>query len=314
MFDGPVDALWIESMNTVLDDNKKLCLSSGKVLILSKFLTMMFEVEDLAVASPATVSRCGMVYMEPISLGYKPLFDSFLLKLHPVIKNLKKIVVELVEMFDLFVPECINLVRTNEEYVQTQDNSLVDALCKMLSCHFNHYTSSDFGKDHKQMMNNLQKSIPNLFLFCLIWSVCNTLKQEGKRQMNALVQKLLRQCSLDIFRLEVQEDFTIYDYCYDIQKNSWGQWRTTQSEFSIDPKLNFIEIIVPTDEFIRNVFIIKLLLVNGKNVLQIGPTGTGKSINCTQLLMNQLPENFSSTSIVLSSQTQAQQICDTLFA
>jgi len=92
---------------------------------------MMFETEDLSQASPATVSRCGMVLLEPQQLGYLPLIQSyinyvanFLLEKDPAWqKTLDKIRNILIYFSDL----TMEFVRLNCKFpVQTGPNFLVN--------------------------------------------------------------------------------------------------------------------------------------------------------------------------------------------
>jgi dynein heavy chain len=83
LFDGDVDALWVENMNSVMDDNRLLTLANGERIRLQKHCAMLFEVGDLQYASPATVSRAGMVYVDPKNLEYNPYWQRWIVITFP---------------------------------------------------------------------------------------------------------------------------------------------------------------------------------------------------------------------------------------
>ena len=70
MLDGDLDANWIESMNSVMDDNKMLTLASNERIPLKDHMRMLFELRDLRFASPATVSRAGIIFISS-DTGYQ---------------------------------------------------------------------------------------------------------------------------------------------------------------------------------------------------------------------------------------------------
>ena len=72
VLDGDIDPMWIESLNTVMDDNKVLTLASNERITLTPSMRLLFEISHLKTATPATVSRAGILYINPADLGWNP--------------------------------------------------------------------------------------------------------------------------------------------------------------------------------------------------------------------------------------------------
>jgi dynein heavy chain len=153
VFDGPVDAIWIESMNTVLDDNMTLCLANGERIKFNWTMRMLFEVADLAVASPATVSRCGMVYLTSQDLGWRPYVKTWCTALPtpPFTEKCKDL---LLDFFERYVDQGLVLLRKHGlEPVATEDTQLVISLCKLLQSVVNDQASTAHGAVSKDAQN-----------------------------------------------------------------------------------------------------------------------------------------------------------------
>jgi dynein heavy chain, axonemal len=287
MFNGPVDAIWIENMNTVLDDNKKLCLNSGEIIKMSNEMTMMFEVEDLAVASPATVSRVGIIYMEPRGLGLDVLIQSWLERMPPVTPQIVKNKLNL--LFDMYLQPSIFFLRSYlKELAPSVDNNLAESLMRILDCYLAPYIVKD-GEDPVSdlMIADLTTSIEPLFLFALTWSVGGTTNSDGRAMFDGYLRgEMFAQKSAWLF----PKEGTIYDYMFSWDTKKWIKWMEIIEKYEVDSRMEFSEIIIPTKDSVRNTYLMDLLLTQNKHVLMVGATGTGKTVNISQYLMGQAPK------------------------
>jgi dynein heavy chain len=101
-------------------------------------MNMIFEVADLAVASPATVSRCGMVYMQPDLLGWRPVLLSWLAALPAGVSETHK--AQMLALTDWLVPPCLRAAtKLLKAVLPMVDINLVCSLMRLLESHLDEF-------------------------------------------------------------------------------------------------------------------------------------------------------------------------------
>nr|XP_028557519.1 dynein heavy chain 2, axonemal isoform X1 [Podarcis muralis]XP_028557522.1 dynein heavy chain 2, axonemal isoform X1 [Podarcis muralis] len=290
LFDGPVDTLWIESMNSVMDDNKVLTLINGERIAMPEQVSLLFEVENLAVASPATVSRCGMVYTDYSDLGWKPYVLSW------IEKRPKTEAETLQRMFDKFTNKMLTFKKDNcQELVPIPEYSGIVSLCKL----FTSLTSSDEGLNPADS-ENYSTVVEMYFIFSMIWSLCAAVDEEGRKK-------------IDIFLREIEGSFpnkdTVYEYYVDPKRKQWSSFEDKLPKMWRYPSnAPFYKIIVPTVDTMRYNYLVDALISNQTPVLLVGLVGTGKTSIAQGVLQTLDSTKWAVLVINMSAQTTSTNV------
>ncbi|KAI9530578.1 hypothetical protein NQZ68_000068 [Dissostichus eleginoides] len=311
VFDGPIDTLWIESMNTVLDDNKKLCLMSGEIIQMSNQMSLIFEAMDLSQASPATVSRCGMIYMEPSQLGWEPLMISWMNNLPEVLQrpNNRSL---LLELFHWLVPPALRMLRKNcREVVPTSNSNTVVSLCRL----FEMLLSEPVKTSPEE--KNITTWIMAAFSFSVVWSVGGSCDSDSRERFSEFFRVIVSgkeenpiPASVGKWECPMDDKGLVYDYYYEFKgRGRWIHWNDNIKNVNLGDKNTKVqEIIVPTIDTVRYTYLMDLCIRYGVPPLFVGPTGTGKSVYVKEKLMNNLDKDqYLPFFINFSARTSANQ-------
>jgi dynein heavy chain len=171
------------------------------------------------------------------------------------------------------------------------------------------WRDTELKKVTPEEIDQFEQILEPLFIFSLVWSVGCTVDYDGRKNFNVFLRDLMKSSGSAV---SIPEMGSVYDFNFDRQKKGWVAWTDTVRAQEIDPKLSYSDIVIQTNDYLRMLYMMKILLTNGKHVMCPGPTGTGKSLNASTLLSTGLTEDYQYISLTFSAQTSANQTQDTI--
>jgi dynein heavy chain len=258
----------------------------------------MFEVIDLSVASPATVSRAGMVYMDADDLGWGVYVETWLFKNFPEVEERNFFS----GLFDKYVkPLCAFRMKEVKETVPITEFNGVMSLCNLFSAirttPINGCDATAKAADSATYYTLAEK----WFTWSVVWSLCAAADEIGRRRFDWCLRDIDGQFPIGA---------TVYDYYVEPNAGEWKPWEEKVPRgLKASKDTPFFKIIVPTVDTVRNSFVVNNLIRTKVHTLLVGNTGVGKTVLALQELDN-LPDTHSKLIMYFSSATSSNSCQD----